>query len=730
MTDIARLGLAIESQSVTTATTALDKFQASAAMAAKASDTMAKAAQPAAANTTAIQKSADAAAKSLDTVAKQTGLTRSEMINLSRQLQDVGVSLVSGQSPFMVLAQQGAQIADVFGSSKTGTVGGALRQIGSGIASVLTPVRLLAAGFAAVAVGTVLTIKNLADTGKQFDDVSRSVGALNGALRDFATAAGFKGISQGDFLKSIQEWAPALYDAQHNMGGLGEFLRANGKSAKDFQGTLETVADLIKNAGNDQERLQLLQRAGLPATMDWVRFLSQGKDGIRAAINEAANFNASAEANLVAKARAFDDAWNKAITNTGRGLRGMALDGAGLLESLGDKAIGLLMKLPGIGKNVPGNILRNALGDRAAGYDVGSRLTGNSDVSGFYSGLGAGAPGNSKSTTRDPNVIQREIGLEQQRLALLGQTATAAEQALGIQKQADAAKLQGVAVDQKRIDILKQITRETAIGVTAIKAQADAETVAAGAVGMSVGQATAYATAQNALNDAKRRGQTLAPEEIASIQQNADALGRAAERTDQLRFGYENLVRGPLQTFVSNLRQGKSAWESFRAAGNSALDAIAGKLADMAARELWSAAFGGTSGGIFSSLFSSGSAATAAAVVAHSGMGPGEVPAMRHVPAGVFANAPRFHSGVGPGEMAAVIRRDESVLTPAQMKQLGPRGGAGPITIGDTVLQIMGNADNKAIDAISRELAKHRDAIAGIVAGRQSEARYASFGVR
>jgi Prophage tail length tape measure protein len=49
--------------------------------------------------------------------AQGIGLARHELINLSRQAQDVGVSLASGQSPLMILAQQGSQIADVFISS-------------------------------------------------------------------------------------------------------------------------------------------------------------------------------------------------------------------------------------------------------------------------------------------------------------------------------------------------------------------------------------------------------------------------------------------------------------------------------------------------------------------------------------------------------------------------------------------------------------------------------------
>ncbi len=82
-------------------------------------------------------------------LATSTGLARHEMINLSRQAQDVAVSLASGQSPFTVLLQQGTQVADVFAASGNGTVGGFFRQLGSGIASVVTPARL--AGGAIVA---------------------------------------------------------------------------------------------------------------------------------------------------------------------------------------------------------------------------------------------------------------------------------------------------------------------------------------------------------------------------------------------------------------------------------------------------------------------------------------------------------------------------------------------------------------------------------------------------
>lgn len=69
----------------------------------------------------------------------------------------------------------------------------------------------------------------------------------------------------------------------------------------------------------------------------------------------------------------------------------------------------------------------------------------------------------------------------------------------------------------------------------------------------------------------------------------------------------------------------------------------------------------------------------AAAAVHHSGYGPGDNYASRAVNPALFFSAPRFHQGVGPGERAAIIRDDESVLTPGQMRALAPAGVAAQV---------------------------------------------------
>jgi len=404
--DVAVLGLSVDSRPVVSATKALNDLTA--------------AAKPAAAAAASVEKASAAAGKGAAQLATGTGLARHEMINLNRQLTDVAVSVGSGQSPFMVLLQQGAQVADIFGSSKTGTVGGAIKQI----VSFVGPMNLLAGSIVALGAGALAAVNSVANLGKQFDDASKKAGTTLGYIRDLSLAASFKGINNDDFLKGMDRFSASVYDAKIGMGGLAEVMRANGKSAGDFAGYLEKAADLIKNAKSDQQRLALLQEMGLPATMEWVRFLSQGADGIRQATAEAAKLDPQF-AELVAKSRKFDEAWNTSWANFKRSGQNAVIDVSGWLDKLDDLG---KRALQGLGVNVGANNLRNAFQDRAAGMQVGSRLTAGSDVSGFYAGTGAGMGAPKAGTVKTVAEITREISVQQPQLGLFGQAPTAQAQ--------------------------------------------------------------------------------------------------------------------------------------------------------------------------------------------------------------------------------------------------------------------------------------------------------------
>lgn len=130
----------------------------------------------------------------------------------------------------------------------------------------------------------------------------------------------------------------------------------------------------------------------------------------------------------------------------------------------------------------------------------------------------------------------------------------------------------------------------------------------------------------------------------------------------------------------------KSASDAFQQMVQSMLAAMLRLTAQRQFEQLFGMILSG-GGGLFSSLFSGGSTPTGMGtnttfsgggtmgsymgMVKHSGGIMSEGGPSRQVPAMVFANAPRYHNGLAPDEVPAILRRDEGVFTPGQMKALG-----------------------------------------------------------
>jgi len=667
MSDIATLGIRVDSSQAVSATNALQG--------------LARAAGPAATAANNLAKSSTVASNASRQLAASTGLARHEMINLSRQVQDVGVSLASGQSPLMVLAQQGTQIADIFASSR-----GNVRGFAGQLASIITPTRALALGTGLLGAAAYVAYGQWKSFAKQLDDTARITGETTSEVAKLQAVAGTKGISSEEFAGGMARFSREVYNAKAGVGGLVEVLRANGVPAvRSVSDAWDKAADLIKNASSDQQRLVLLQQMGLPATMEWVKLLSQGAEGIRKAKSE---FEGVSKANdeLLKKQRELDAAWDTFWTKAGEKSRNFFVSMvSGTASMLGEISKGFAQTA-----GVP----KDSFGDRFhfAGGSSAAVATGSATARG--------------KPTVDPAVLQAQISREQQRLALLGQTTTAAEARRQVELQLNAAGLQGIAIDKQRAETLKRLAEENALGITQIKGATDAWKIEAETVGMSTGKAIEYATVQERLNEARRNGRTLSDENIAAIRREGAALGEAAQRADDMRFGYEGLVRGPLQTFRQELQNGATWFDAIKKAGLNALDSLASKLMDIASQKLWQSAFGGGGGFSLGSLFGLGGGTGSFATDGIGGFGP-TLPTMHtgHGPGdrlGSFRSLPRFHDGVGPGEQHAIIRNDESVLTPGQMRQLAPVGSGDSITIEGMNVTIQGNADDKALRQLER----------------------------
>ncbi|CAJ0740812.1 phage tail tape measure protein [Ralstonia mannitolilytica] len=91
----------------------------------------------------AANKAADASTQNLGMSARQTAAA---MRMVSPQITDIVTQLAGGQSPLLILTQQGGQLKDMFGG-----VGPAIRGVASYVASLVTPTTLAAGAAAALA---------------------------------------------------------------------------------------------------------------------------------------------------------------------------------------------------------------------------------------------------------------------------------------------------------------------------------------------------------------------------------------------------------------------------------------------------------------------------------------------------------------------------------------------------------------------------------------------------
>jgi hypothetical protein len=201
---------------------------------------------------------------------RAVGLTRSELVNLSRQIQDVGVPLVSGQSPFMVMVQQGAQIADIFSSSRSGGAGAALKGFASQLASVVTPARVAAtagaAAFATIAAAAISATTSAA----ALSDTVKVLGTSFAGLRGLNQKGEVFGLDAKTMNSEMVGLAQRLSEAARSGGDLAKFMQANGIAIKDangqarpFREVFAEIARLIGNSGTELDKLNALKLLGL-----------------------------------------------------------------------------------------------------------------------------------------------------------------------------------------------------------------------------------------------------------------------------------------------------------------------------------------------------------------------------------------------------------------------------------------------------------------------------------
>jgi hypothetical protein len=156
-------------------------------------------------------------------------LMAGEMANLSFQLNDVVTGLALGQSPFMIMAQQGGQVYQILANSQGG-VKGAIKEIGSTLAGLVTPARVAMAGIAGLGAGALLVANNWSEAGREIDrallGIGRRSGETQSSINKFANAnSSLVGLSVSEARNIGIEFAKTGMLAASGLKGLGDAVK-------------------------------------------------------------------------------------------------------------------------------------------------------------------------------------------------------------------------------------------------------------------------------------------------------------------------------------------------------------------------------------------------------------------------------------------------------------------------------------------------------------------------
>lgn len=213
------------------------------------------------------------------------------MRTLPAQFTDIATQLAGGQSPFLILLQQGGQIKDQFGS-----VQGALSGVGEYIRSmvgIINPTTIALAGL----IGTIGLLAAAAyNSSEQFDQVARSIimmgGAgfasmqqLNEAAEDVAGKTNTSISSTVDTLVTLND--TGKYTASQ-MKQIATSITLMGKAGNDTKAAMsdfgKIVSDPVKGLASLNEQYGFVDEA----MMKHIIQLRKQK-GEQAAVNEAIN---------------------------------------------------------------------------------------------------------------------------------------------------------------------------------------------------------------------------------------------------------------------------------------------------------------------------------------------------------------------------------------------------------------------------------------------------------
>lgn len=177
----------------------------------------------------------------------------------------------------------------------------------------------LRAGLAGAVAGATaalgLLIRNAVSDAAKIGDLADKIGITTDQLQELQYGAVQAEIGLDELSNGLLRLSKNMGEARSGSGDLLKILEANGfdqakVKAMEYEDVLRVVAELIKNAANEQDALLVSTAAfGRGEADKFLEFLKNGAQALTDSANAARNASSVIDGELIRKAQEWDDTW-------------------------------------------------------------------------------------------------------------------------------------------------------------------------------------------------------------------------------------------------------------------------------------------------------------------------------------------------------------------------------------------------------------------------------------
>lgn len=193
---------------------------------------------------------------------KTGGLAAYEAINMSRQFQDIAVSLGSGQHAMTVFMQQGVQVYDILASHQGGFTAG-VKAMGQSLLGLLSPARIMGAGvvgaIAGITFGASEATNALVDLQKQ----AEKIGARPSGIMNANVVGARAGLTQDETGSAIANASRSFEQFKRNSGDVLSVVKQIDAGFLSTLDHVQTLPQYIDAVGNEIKKLPATESMSL-----------------------------------------------------------------------------------------------------------------------------------------------------------------------------------------------------------------------------------------------------------------------------------------------------------------------------------------------------------------------------------------------------------------------------------------------------------------------------------